>query len=388
MATPYVGQNTAYDLTTGVKVNMDEAIYLLSPIDTPMTTGQGSDGLSVLSTAPVDQKAFSWQDEEILTPESTLAAAVVTAGTEIVVQTNHQERFSTGDLLQVMKVGATSFEYLRVTGYSATTADTLLTTRGYNSTTATTYASGSVVVGIGTTLAEGSDPENARSTDRDLRTNYTQIFGPTKVAMSRTMQRIARYGVPSEFNHQLMRRLQELNIHRERAILYGRAADDTSNKIRSTGGINHFLSTNVDSTVTEITVTNIETNMQTCYDAGGLPDRFIANPKSLSDLNATSDTSRVRQEMMDARRGREPVTVVTTEFGDLAIVRNRWVYPGHAFAIKRDNVIRRVLDPVVFESLAKTGDADSGQLVGEEGFEVKGQSHMFKMVNLTDYPTV
>jgi len=313
---------------------------------------------------------------------------VVTAGTEIVVQTNHQERFSTGDLLQVMKVGATGFEYLRVTGYSATTADTLLTTRGYNSTTATTYASGSVVVGIGTTLAEGSNPENARSTDRDLRTNYTQIFGPTKVSMSRTMQRITRYGVPSEFNHQLMRRLQELNIHRERAILYGRAADDTTNKIRSTGGINHFLTANVDSTVTEITVTNIESNLQTCYDAGGLPDRFVANPKSLSDLNATTDTARVRQEMMDSRRGREPVTVVTTEFGDLSIVRNRWVYPGHAFGIKRDNVIRRVLDPVVFETLAKTGDADSGQLVGEEGFEVKGQSHMFKMVNLTTYPTV
>lgn len=388
MATPYVGTNTAYDLTAGVKVNMDEAIYLLSPIDTPMLTGMGSDGLSVLSSAPVDQKAFSWQDEEILTPESTLAGAVVTADGEIVVQANHQERFSTGDLLQVMKVGASAFEYVRVTGYSATTADTLLVSRGYNSTTATTYASGSVVVGIGTTLAEGSDPENARSTDRDLRTNYTQIFGPTKVAMSRTMQRISRYGVPSEFNHQLMRRLQELNIHRERTILYGRAADDTSNKIRSTGGINHFLSTNVDTTSTEITVTSIESNLANCYDAGGLPDRFIANPKSLSDLNSTADTARVRQEIMDGRRGREAVTVVTTEYGDLAIVRNRWVYPGHAFAIKRDNVIRRVLDPVVFETLAKTGDADSGQLVGEEGYEVKGQSHMFKLVNLTDYPAV
>jgi hypothetical protein len=384
----YVGQVTAYDLTTGVKINMDEAIHLLSPLDTPMLTGMGGDGLSVLSSAPVDQIQFYWMDETNLTPESTLAANVVTAGTEIVVASGDQARFSTGDLLQIMKVGATAFEYVRVTGYSATTADTLLVDRGYDSTTATTYATSSVVVGIGTTLAEGSDPENARSRDRDSRSNYTQIFGPTKVHMSRTEQRVSKYGVGNEYNHQMMRRLQEINIHRERAILYGRAANDTSNKIRSTGGINHFVTTNVDSTTTELTVTMIESNNQTCYDAGGLPWILAANPKSLSDLNSTTDTARVRQEIVDSRRGRTPVTMVTTEFGDMSIVRNRWIYPGHAFAFSRENVIRRVLDPVVYEVLAKTGDSTSGQLVGEEGYEIKGQTHMWKAVNLSDYPTV
>ncbi|MCP3878140.1 MAG: DUF5309 domain-containing protein [Sulfitobacter sp.] len=388
MATPYVGQVSAYDLTAGVKINMDEAIYLLSPIDTPMLTGTGGDGLSVLSSAPVDQVSFSWQDETNLTPESVLAANVVTAAAEIVIATGDQAKFSTGDLLTLHKVGATAFEYLRVTGYSATTADTLLVERGYDSTTATTYTTSSVVVGVGTALAEGSDPENARQRDRDLRIGGTQIWGPTKVQMSRTAQKVSRYGVPSEFNHQLMRRIEEMNIHRERTFVYGRYADDTSTKIRSTGSLNHYIETNVDSAVTQLTVTMIETNDQKTYDAGGIPKLLMTNPKSLGTLNAITDTGRVRQELVDSRRGRTPVTVVTTEFGDKTIVRNRWVYPGHAFSFSRENVIRRIFDPIVFERLAKTGDSDSGQLVGEEGLQVKGQNHCWKAVNLSAYPTV
>ena len=47
---PTVGRGTSYDLTVGIIVDMDEAIYLLSPEDSPLLTGFNSDGLAVLPT--------------------------------------------------------------------------------------------------------------------------------------------------------------------------------------------------------------------------------------------------------------------------------------------------------------------------------------------------
>ena len=39
------GLVTNYDLVVGVKVDMNESIWMLSPEDTPLLTGLGADGL-------------------------------------------------------------------------------------------------------------------------------------------------------------------------------------------------------------------------------------------------------------------------------------------------------------------------------------------------------
>jgi hypothetical protein len=112
----------------------------------------------------------------------------------------------------------------------------------------------------------------------------------------------------------------------------------------------------------------------------------MANPKALVDLNDIANTSRVRQEVADYKRGRMPVMEFQGEFGIVTIVRNRWVSPLHAFLFSRENVTRRVLRPLILERLAKTGDSDKAQIVCEEGLEVKGEAHMAKWNNLTAYP--
>lgn len=384
MASP--GTATAYDLTVGVKVNMDEAIYVYSPMDLPMLTGQDADGLSVVTQAPVDEKQFSWMDEDILTPRSTLAATCVTAATEMVVASGDQQKFSTGDLVYFPVPGSTSTdpEYARVTGYSATTADTLLLSKGYSGTTAQ-HANGAAVYGVGTALAEGSTPENARTKGRTERSNLTQIFGPTAMSMSRTEQKVAKYGVASEWDRQLFNRLKELNIAREQAMIYGVKTESTTTEIRTTAGLWVHITDNVDNTVTQLTLANLVTQQDLCYNDGRVPELLAANPLSLGDLNSVSDSSRVRVTQQDPRRGRQPVTVIDTEHGTTTVVRNRWLNPEHAIGWSRDNFVRRVLDPMMYQPLAKTGDFDEGQLVGEEGYEVKGQKHCFKMSNLTAY---
>jgi hypothetical protein len=370
-----VGMATAYDLTAGVIINMDESIYMISPIDSPMISGLGSDGLSVIGSEGVDEINFQWMHEELLLPRSLLAVTV-TADVFITVATGDRAKFSTGDILKAHKPGGT--EFMRVTGYGVT-ADTLLVTRGYDGTTATTYAATTVIIAVGQALPEGSNPENARHRDRTTADNYTQIFGPTKITMSRTEQKVKKYGVANEFTKQFFNRITENVIHREQAIVYGRKTNSATTKIRTMGGLDYYITTNVDSTSTQLTVTSVQVNQQICYNAGKVPDRIMANPASLADINAINDTTRVRQYIDDSKRGRVPVMEVWTEFGPISVVRNRWVSPFDAFGFNRDSVKRRILDSLQTTKLAKTGDSDEMMLVCEEGLEVKGQQHMFKM---------
>jgi len=374
------GTATSYDLTNGLIVNMDEAIYMYSPEELPLLTGMASDGMSVLSQRPVDQIEFQWLDERNLAPRSTVSAttAVTTGDTTLNVAAGDGIKFSTGDVLAIRKAAVATPEVVRVTAIST---DALTITRALAGT-ATNYAAGAVIIGLGTALAEGSDPANFRADDTNKSTNCTQIFGPTAIQMTGTSRVVPRYGIPDQWAHQLHLRTYENSQSREQAFLYGSYYNSTSSKIRTTGGLAYFLTTNVDASSTTLTALTVQTNLQKCYNAGGLPDRLVVNPNSLVDLNDIGNTAIVRQTVDDPKRGRVSTSFVETEYGSLPIVRNRWVSPIDAFAIKRDLVTRRVLRPLVFESLAKTGDADKGQVVCEEGLQVKGQKHMFRMTNL------
>lgn len=376
-----LGRVSAYDLTVGVIVDMDNAVYLVSPTDSPLIAGTGADGLSVLSSGTTNEKKVEWMDETILTPSSTLAVNVVTADTVVTVASGDQGKFSTGDVLMF---GAHK-EYVRVTGYG-TTADTLIVTRAFNTTpAATTHATSATILGVGLALVEGSDPELARSKDRDARYNYTQIFGPTSVSMSRTETRIGKYGVADEFNHQLMNRIAENVIAREQAILYGTRLDDTSNKWRTMGGLYYYINAQgtVDTTTTILTVLALQSNLQTCYNAGSVPDRGVANPSQLKNISDIGTLTPVAESRAVTERGRPAAQFVDTQFGRLTLVPDRWVIGSDFFGFSRENVRRRVLDSLQFEPLAKTGDSRKGQIVCEESLEVKGAQQMFIMTALT-----
>lgn len=379
MATYPAPGASSYDLTNGLIVNIDEAIYMYSPEELPLLTGMASDGMSVLSQRPVDQIEFQWLDERNLAPRSTLNGAITTGDTTINVASTDGNKFSTGDVLTIRKAGVSVPEVIRVTGIST---DALTVTRALVGT-ATNYATGAVVIGLGTALAEGSDPQAFRADDTSKSTNCTQIFGPTAIQMTGTGRVVPRYGIPDQWAHQLHLRTYENSQSREQAFLYGSYYNSTTSKIRTTGGLAYFITTNVNTTATQLTALTVQGSLQSCYNSGGLPDRLIVNPNSLLDLNDISNTSIVRQTVDDPKRGRVSTSFVETEYGSLPIVRNRWVHPSDAFGIKRDLVTRRIMRPLVFESLAKTGDSDKGQVVCEEGLQVKGQRHMFRMTNLS-----
>lgn len=369
---------TAYDLTVGVKVNMDEAIYMLSPMDLPLLTGVGADGLTLISSEPVDEIQFEWMHDSILTPRSALGALITGGQNYLTVTAGDVTKFSTGDIITIQSPGTTT-EHIRVTGYG-TTADSLTITRAYAGT-AMTYATSAIVVGAGTALAEGSAPENARTVDRTQVSNLTQIFGPTKIDMSRTARQVSKYGVSDEWAHQLTARLTENGISREQAYLYGQKTQSTTTKIRTTAGLRAFILTNV-GTSTSLNVTTLTAVQTTGYNRGGFGDVVMANPVAFADLDNIADTAVVRTTVDSPQRGRVRVSWVDTEYGSALMARNRWMLPHDAMGFNREQVVRRVLQPLIYEQLAKIGDSMQGQIVCEEGLEVKGEAHLWRMNSL------
>ena len=384
----YGGKVTSYDLAVGVKINMDELIYMISPTDSPFINGIGTDGRQLLGSSPVDQQEFKWMDEELLIPRATVTdtGSAGAGATDVTVSAADSYKFQVDDLITIGEADAAVNAAVKRVTHVNNTAGVLTLADWANSADwpATTAAHADTVICVGTALVEGSDPGEARSADRTIRTNCTQIFGPTPIHMSRTEQQVSRYGVSDEFAKQVYGRSVENVITREQAFLYGQYNNDTSNKRRSTGGLNYHITSNTDTTTT-LTVAALEALQQKCYNAGGMPDLLIANPASFATLNAVSDSGRVRTVIDDPRRGRVPVASVFTEFGETQMLRNRWCHAETAFLIAKDGISRRVMQPLVVEALAKTGDSDKVQIVCEEGLQVKGEQHMGKFTTLTGY---
>lgn len=362
-----------YDLTVGVKLDYEDAIYLLSPFDVPLLGSVDSGGRSALASGNVTEKKYEWQDEELLLPKTTVNGAQTNVETSLEVAAGTGIRFGVGDLL---RIGA---EVLRV---EAVATDTLTVERGYAGTSGAAISDGDAVVCIGQALPEGSDPGDARALDRVNRFNYTQIFGPHKIHVTGSENAVAKYGLQgTEFDHQTANRFKEMMISLEQAVLYGERQEDTTNKLRSFGGLFFWITTNVNSTDTAITEALLLDQLQTCYDAGGNPDRIVVGSKRKREISAFNSTL-IRYDKEDTARG-QVVENYDSDFGRQAVILDRWVRRSDAFIFNRDQAEVVTLRPATFEMLAKTGDAVSGMIVAEKGFKFRRELHAARFSALT-----
>lgn len=375
MAQELVGPSFySYDLQVETKINIDELIYILTPEDLPLLSGIGSDGLGVIGKAPVDNTVFYWMEEDVPLPRGTSNEALDTSETGIDVAAGDAVKFAVGDAIRI------DDEIMLVTGVNTST-EVLTVTRGALGSTAATHTTAADIVGLGTVLAEGSIG-SANFQGRDKYSNYTQIFSK-KLTVSRTEQSIPKYGVPNELNKQMRNAMLHCNVGIEQAALYGIKYEDSATRVRSTGGLNYYITSNVDSSSAWLTVENIEAQQQKAYDNGGYFEFITARPAAFQALNNVMGNERIQTVTIeDARRGRRRASVVMTEFGEVTLVRNRYVRKNEAFAYNRDNFIQRVFQPLVAQKLAKTDDTDSFMMVAECGFQVKGQDHMAKWTAL------
>lgn len=397
-STKPTGTNT-YDLTVGIMLDIDPLIQRLNPNDVPLQGGYGSDPAIALPRDTCFEKKVEWLDEVLLTPQTTLGASFggsTNTIVDLIVATGDRPRFTTGDILLVQSLTTASVqEYVRVTGYSATTADDLLVTRQYNSSTLSTFVTGATVLGMGTNLAEGSDPNSGRYVDRSDRYNMTQIFGPYMVEVSGSDDVVRKYGIASEFDHQVMNQVNNAAIAIDQGLLYGTMLEDTSNKRRTMGGFTWYITaangSNINSTTTNLTEDAELTQLQALWTVGGHPDTLMVGGKTKRYVSAnwvtvagsaTTGLAQVQIQRNDMTRG-TIVRYYESDFGAIAILLNRYVNQNNAFNFQRDQATIKTLRPLSFEMLGKTGDARKGQVVGEKTLKFERAKHAGMFTALT-----
>ena len=376
---------TTYDLTAGIKLDIEDAIWLISPFDVPLQGAMGADGRVSLAQASCFEKKVEWLDETLLTPRTTQSATTALAttnGTTLYCAAGAQLQFQTGDVILL------DGEYMQISGYVSTTGWNVLrggttNANGLGTVVISTSATTDLIIGVGSALAEGANPPAARAVDRTDRYNLTQVFGPYAVNVSQSEQAVQKYGLRStEFDHQVMNRTKEAFIAIEQAILYGlQTTGQNAVPNRTMGGFIYYISSNVDSTSTQITDATLLPNLNNCFDAGGTPDRIVCGSyqkRQLSQIN--SGDLRYPQELNV--RG-QVVDYYDSDFGRLAVVLDRWARKADLFIFSRDQAELNTLRPLSFEMLAKTGDAINGQVVGEKTLKFRRQAWASVMTALT-----
>ena len=380
------GTYTSYDLTVGVKLNVENVIWTISPFDVPLQGTMGADGRTALSSDTCFEKKIEWLDELLLTASSSTVTNVATADTFITVSTAGNNagafQYKVGDVLLV------DSEYMIVTAYG-TTSGTLVVTKGFGGSTSTIHTTGSLVKGVGQALAEGSDAGTARAIDRVNRNNYTQIFGPVPVQVSGSENAVQKYGLTgTEFDHQVANRLKETFVDLEQALLYGTQYESSTLNARTMGGFTNYITTNVDSTTTTVSESALLTQLQACFDAGGSPDRIVVGSKQKQALSGLAgggngnSTPLIRYTQDTNIRG-QVVDYYDSDFGRQMIVLDRWCRKSDLFVFNRDQATIATLRPFTFEMLAKTGDSTKGQIVGEKSLWFRKQQHAARFSALT-----
>jgi len=366
-----VGRRGTYESTVGVKLDVEDAIYMISPFDVPFLGTYGPDRGSVLGRDTTTSVKVEWLEDELV-PGSDAVNGTMTTG-DTVMTVNNREYFKTNDLLRV------GDEFLRVVQYG-TTAATLIVERSWGTPAAGTIANAATVLILGTLPQEGDDPVSGINFQRTQPFNYTQIY-QDEVEVTRTEEKAAKYGVRSESSYQIGKRLKENAIKLERNLILGTRNQDLTNRRRSHGGLDFYITTGVNSSSTLITEALLLDQLQNSFDRGGMVDLLAVGGTQKRRISAFSEDD-IRLSRDENIRG-AVVDWYDSDFGRIFMVLNRWVPTRFAFGLEKQYIDLVWFDPFFVEMLAKTGDRQQWELIGEITMRVRNEKAHFKFTALT-----
>jgi hypothetical protein len=380
LATP--SQATSYDQSAVYKLDLSEVLSAILLDDTDFVSMIGiSDGIAT-------QTKHSWVEDALNATTVISLGDVTNSGTALALSASHLTRITAGTLLKDTLSGKT--EIIQVTAVGAASATIV---RGYGGT------SGQAHDGAGATSAstweivahprpQGMAGPKDESTTRSLKFNYTQIFSKG-VKITGTAQSIDHAGISSEDDYQIDLRLRELKRELDRtAIMGARAGADVVDGTYGTmGGLIEFVgfieAANNNGTAETLTPTVLNTLAKKCWDAGLTPDCVLVG--GVQKQKISTFDQEYRRSTLDSRRAGYTVEEFVSDLGvNLQIIVDRWVPNDVAIVFAKDKVKIMPLKGRAFflEKLAKTGDSNDWQIVGEYTMEVRNAAAMAYHFNL------
>lgn len=332
-----------------------------------------------ISSEVATQTKHEW-DEDALNATTILQsggtqaqmALGTTSGTVIRFSSSMMGRITAGTLLKDTLSGKT--EVVQVTGVSGTSATV---TRGYGATSAQTHAAAATWDIIANPRPQGMTGPKDESVARTRPYNFTQIFSKG-VIVTGTANAIKHNGIGREDMYQVDMRLRELKRELDRTAIMGvRAGANVGATTYGTmGGVIDFVgfigAGNNRGTAETLTPSVLNAMAKDVYDAGGRPDMVLVGGTQKQKIS--SFDQEYRRSTLDTRRAGFTVEEFVTDLGvNLRVVVDRWVPSDVALVLDSSKIKLMPLQGRAFflEKLAKTGDAENWQIVGEYTMEVR-----------------
>lgn len=356
--------------------DVSDLVAINSPHETPLLDALGD------ATRVARSTVHEWLEDSLLPNTSTIAASSFTpdATTDTEFEVEHIARFRVGDLVRPEGSG----EVMLVSAVDEL-SETITVERGYGGSTAEALEEGQPVQVIGNAALEGDDASAARFSLRSRKTNYTQIFAQT-VEVSGSELAVRQIGVGDELEHQKNLRLREMLRDLEATVINGVTAgsspEGSASVRRSMRGILASITSNIfvageNAFPADTTLTEAQLNLalrRIWQDSSGRVDLIVCGGAQKRAINAFVSSDRRYSAQGDVFK--DGVSIYESDFGICRVVLSRAVPAGRVLLLdsSRIEVMPLAGRSFHYRTLARTGDRESGQLVGEYTLEFRNEN--------------
>lgn len=216
---------------------------------------------------------------------------------------------------------------------------------------------------------EGADAVMGSLVDAVERTNNTQIM--TKgFQVSATADAIATYGRAKETAHQMAKALKEIKRDAEFALVGAdqAAVAGSGSVARKMASAINQITTSVDAGANAsdaLTEAKLLEAGETAYNNGSDVDTLMIKPGDAQIVAGFSASAGRNREIAQGRTLVNAIDLYVSPYGEYRVVLNRHLESSHALLIDPTMFKTCTLRPFTRTLLAKNGDSDRHQIVGE-----------------------
>lgn len=378
MATVYDQPKSTYsDAGPDIRV-ISDIVNIIDPVDTPFIAAIGGlDGAS--SKLRITQKGtkIEWLEDEYSPLSGTANHTTTIATNDTTWTVTDASIFRDGMIVQIDN------ELMIVKSADPTGNTVAVYSRSYGGTNAT-HASTSTMNIVGMARLEGDDADFSGLNALTIPYNYTSIFQDA-FKLTGTAAVIPQYGIPDAKEYHSAKKIPDLLRQVERGCFWSIRAVGTASAPRSMGGLGTYITDNTTTAgSSKVTKTLVDDLAESIYSDGGNPDLFVCTPGTARDLRDIYDNSSfVRLDNMNTQFGMMPVVAIRTQWGELKIIQSRHCRADHAYMLTSKKVGLYSLRPFHWSDLAKNGDSERIEVVGELSLAVANDKSHGKIIGIS-----
>ena len=361
---PQVTTQSTYDDNSGVlqKRVITDYITLIDPADAPFVEAMGGldGGAKKFRFVNFPHTKVEWIEDTREPLSVALLTAMSNSVLSCVLAAADANKVQIGQILKF----ADGSEQMWVSGVDSL-GTTLTVTRGYAGTTATAQVvlNNTAIELLGIARLEGAESHGLGYTVRTTNHNFTQIM-QREVKVSRSQNQISQYGIREEFDYQSNKAIPHLMRLIEKQVYYGFRSAGTSAAPRSFGGLSTFV-TNNSITSGTLLQSKFENALKAAYLDGGKPSKAFVSPTNMQTIKNFYDSGTYLR--VDTKEKTVGMTIekIITPYGPVDLIMDRWAPDATIYILDPEHVGFVTYYPFTSEPLAKTGDYQRGEVVGE-----------------------